>query len=215
MKRDGGFFAVFEGIDGVRKFTQLHATRSWLEGRGHEVAWAREPNDESSAIGKHIRRILRGEIPAPESFEFQRMYVIDRAQNVICFIRPGLADGRIMLWERFAHSTIAYGMLNGLGPEPFIELHQRILGPAMIWPHVTFLLDVSVEEVLRRMAARAEGQELFEKRKQLKRIRANYLDLAGRQQELGIGRIILINGERPEQEVTAEITGILEREFGL
>lgn len=216
MRRDGGLFVVFEGIDGAGKGTQQSAVWKWEGLKSYHVGLASEPNDQSSQIGKHIRQILRGKLPAPDPFTFQRMYVIDRAQTVVCFLRPLLVRGHIALWERFAHSTIAYGMLSGRDPEEFVKLHYDILGEFMLWPHVTFLLDVSPEIALHRVArGRDMPPELFERTEQLEQIRANYLELARRQEELGIGRIIVVNGMRPAAEVTAEITGILEQGFGL
>ena len=148
--------------------------------------------------------MLRREIPVPsDSFEFQRMYVLDRAQDIFCFIAPALSRGHIYLIERYALSTIAYGMLSGHSAEVFIGLHSRVIGSSMIWPDLTILLDVSGREAARRIAVSRGKPEYFERADKLERVRANYLAIAKRPAfEDGVA---VINGERSEDEVFSDV----------
>jgi len=201
-----GCFIAFEGIDHCGKFTQLHKVRNWLEENGYSVSFYGEPNDQSSLIGKRIRQILQHEIPAPDPLEFQRMFVIDRAQNLICFLRPALENGHVMLLERYALSTLAFGMLN-TPAEDLIELHRQILGPNVIWPDINLVIDISPEESIRRIAARkGERPQLFEKLEKLRIVRQNYIELSKRND---IGRTIIVSGEKTPEEVFGDIQPII------
>lgn len=204
-----GNFIAFEGIDGAGKFTQLAKTRFWLEKLGHNVTWSSEPNDHTSPIGKHIRAILKREQPRPtDPVEFQRMYVIDRAQDIICFIQPTIARGTMYLIERYGLSTVAYGMLSGTSPETFIRLHEAVLGSSLVWPDLTILIDISAKEAIRRLAAVRGEPQLFERTDFLARVRKHYLALADH--PYFRHRVAVVNGERNEDEVFAAIQKLIE-----
>ena len=215
-----GALIAFEGIDGAGKFTQLHRTKGWLEDADYIVGWSSEPNrpDWGSAragspLGGAIDAVLTGKEKAPEDpFEFQRMYVLDRAQDIFCFIRPHLTKGHPFLIERYALSTIAYGMLSGRPAEDFIRLHSDVLGPSMLWPHVTVLLDVSGKEAARRIAESRGKPEYFERADKLERVRANYLAIAKRPEFEK--KVLVVNGELSEDEVFADVRSRLLGFFG-
>ena len=143
-------FIVFEGIDRCGKRTQLELTQRWLLSRGCLVQTGSEPNDKISLMGIYIRRILKKELPSPGFFGLQRLFTIDRAQDVVCLIQPALDSGHFVLWERFAHSTLAYGMLEG-DAERYLKLQYNVMGSFMVWPQLTLLLDISAEEGVGRM----------------------------------------------------------------
>ena len=199
-----GCFIVFEGIDRCGKLTQLHKIRGWLEDRNYQVCFYSEPNDQSSLIGQRIRQILKHGIGPPAPLEFQRMFVIDRAQSIICFLRPALETGCIELVERYAHSTIAFGMLDRPA-EDLIELHRQVIGPNMIWPDLTFIFNISPEEALRRMAKNRDVPQYFEKKDKLERVRKNYLEISRRDD---MGEMVVINAERSPEAIFNEILPI-------
>lgn len=207
-----GLFITFEGIDGCGKFTQLCKTRNWLEDITNKtVSWSSEPNDESSPVGKHIRSILKHEIPAPEDpLAFQRMFMLDGAQDLICYVLPLLAKGRTYLMERYRLSTVAYGMAAGIPPETLITCTEEIAGPFMRWPNITLLFDLPVEIAITRRLKRdgEENLQLFEKKAGfLAKVRENYLKLVDHPKFKGT--IFVINGNRPPDEVFEDIKKIL------
>lgn len=204
-----GLLIAFEGIDGCGKQTQLNKTRLWLESLGFSVQFSHEPNEESSPIGKTIKKILSGEMPMPEeAAEFQRLYVIDRAQDTIAYILPALRKGHIYLIERFALSTIAYGMLSGKPAEFFIKMHQDVIGSHLVWPHRNIILDVSAEEAIRRIAVNRGRPEYFERADLLSRIRNHYLALADLPEFRA--RTVVTNGERTPDEVFEDVKRAIE-----
>lgn len=197
-----GFLLTFEGMDASGKFTQSEKTRDWLESLGYNVAVAKEPNDQSSPMGIRIREMLRGEAERPsDAFEFQRLYVIDRAQNFFVwylkFLERGL--GNVDIIERYALTTLAYGMLSGHPPEDFIRLHEEVIGPRMIWPDLTILLDIPAEEAVCRIANGRDHVEFFEKEKTLVQVRKNYLQA----RNIGpfAGRVVVVDGMPAADEV--------------
>lgn len=207
-----GFFIGIEGLDYAGKDTQALKIRKWLRGLGYKVGFSNEPNDSElsgSPLGYTIRKMLRGEMVKPgDLFELQRMYVLDRGQDIFCFIKPVLDNGDIYMIIRYGFSTIAYGMLSGNPPERFIQLHKDVIGPSLIWPDLTVLLDVSGEESARRLAKAKGRPEFFEQKKDgLEKVRQNYLQLT-KNSEFS-SSMVVVNGERPEEEIFAEIQKII------
>lgn len=207
-----GLLISFEGIDYAGKDTQAEKTRNWLGDLGYLVGYSNEPNDNEfggSPLGHTIRKMLQGKIAKPEDlFEFQRMYVLDRGQDIFCFIRPVLDNGDVYVIIRYGFSTIAYGMLSGNPPEKFIQLHKDVLGPSLIWPDVTVLIDISGEESARRLAKAKNKPEFFEqKREGLEKVRQSYLQLA-KHPEFSKS-IVVVNGERSVEEIFEDIKKII------
>ncbi|MBI2278803.1 MAG: dTMP kinase [Candidatus Brennerbacteria bacterium] len=210
---------AFEGIDGAGKLTQASMVERWLAGFSAHTLFLSEPND-NTYLGKTIRKMLKGEIPKPHPFEFQRLYVLQRAEDVACFIKPFFAKNgsveqpAVCIMERYALSTIAYGMLAARKPESFIKLHQDVVGPQMIWPDLTILLDLPAEEAMRRIVElRGSKTEDFEKVETLRTVRLNYLDAANLWPFRK--KIAVVDGAlSPEEvfkEVKREISSLLAR----
>lgn len=211
------FFIAIEGIDGSGKGTQVQKLRKWLEEKTDKKigGWV-EPNDESSLIAKSIRAVLAKEISISDPFEFQRMYVIDRAQNIFSHLIHNKDESDYKIADRFAFSTIAYGMLSGRPADDFIKLHNEVLGPSMVWPDLTLILDISADTAISRINNRLKeekrAKETFEKKNLLTKIRQNYLELAKRSD---VGDVCVINAERNQDEVFEDIKKEVARHFGI
>ena len=171
-------FITFEGIEGSGKTTQARLLIDWLRTRTDQVLHTREPG--GTAIGDQIRAILldpHHEEMAPEAEIL--LFSAARAQIVQQVMRPRLADGWIVICDRFADSTLAYqGYGHGL---PLDELRQITrFATGGLTPDLTIYLDMDVETGLRRKAQtpaewnRMEAQGLDFHR----RVRAGYLALA-------------------------------------
>ncbi len=205
-----GVFIVFEGIDGCGKKTQLDLAYGWLLRAGRPVDYGSEPNELISPLSRYIRTVLKGRITRkPSGFDLQRMFTLDRAQDLICFIRPVLAQGTVVLWERFFHSTLAYGMLEG-NVEVYLRLQHDVLGSFMLLPDLTFIIDISGAEALRRLSVASREAEYFEKEKTLERVRQNYLALAQRDD---LGEMVVVNGKRAPEEIFKEVKDIIQQRF--
>lgn len=209
-----GFLVTVEGIDGSGKDTQFWKLHEWLDRSVGFVHHWMEPNDQSSLVGQRIRAMLRGEVSIEaDPFTFQRMYVVDRAQSIFCFMRPALEARSIVLLQRYAFSTIAYGMLSGRPPEDFIRLHEDVCGEIMVWPDITIVLDLPAKVALERIAKRRQESglsvpnEFFERADKLARVREFYLQLAGRRD---IGGIAVVNAEQDPDVLFEDIKKIIE-----
>jgi len=215
MKRP--YLIAVEGIDGCGKGTQIKKLREWLSQKTKsEVGGWYEPNDESSPIAKTIRAVLSKEFSVSDPFEFQRMYVVDRAQNIFSLLLHNKEKHDYKVVDRFALSTIAYGMLTGRPADDFIKLHYDVLGPSMVWPDLTIIIDVSADTAIDRINKRLKedkrAKETFEKKKFLENIRQNYLSLANRKD---VGTIAVVNGERPPEEVFEDVKKAVAKHFGI
>ncbi len=206
---------TFEGSEGAGKSTQILRLEARLHALGQPVLTVREPG--GTPLGERLRLLLKEASPdlsvCPESELL--LFLAARAQLVRETIEPALRKGSWVLADRFSDSTLAYqGGGRGL-PQPLLRSLNE-LACAGLTPAVTFVLDISSSEGRARIARRhgestkadrieAEPPEFFE------RVRAAYLDLARAEPD----RVVLINAERPEEEVAAQIWEIVRRVFGL
>ncbi len=99
-------FITFEGIDGVGKSTQLDLLQTWLEGRGSEVVRTLEPG--GTELGQEIRHLLLHRKGDVASRAEALLYAADRAHHVATKIRPALAEGKVVLSDRYFDSSVAY-----------------------------------------------------------------------------------------------------------
>jgi dTMP kinase len=169
-------FITFEGSEGSGKTLQISALETYLLEQGYPVFATREPGGTS--IGDQIRDILfdlknTDMQPRTEVLLFQA----SRAQLVDQIIRPRLAQGQIVLSDRYADSTIAY---QGYGYQLDLDLVRSIVKFATggLKPDLTLFLDVDVEEGLRRRTHggdvnRLDAYELAFYR----RVRQGYMEL--------------------------------------
>lgn len=200
-----GRFITFEGVEGCGKTTQIARLRDHLESRGLSVVVTREPG--GTPISEAIRAILLD----PAYTEMAPMtelllYAAARAQHVAERIRPALAEGRIVLCDRFADSTTAYqGAARRLEATFMGMLHESATGG--LWPDVTILIDVPVETGLRR-AARARQSDRIENESLAfhERVRRGFLDLAAREP----GRIHIVDGTAAPEAVGRAIRSLVD-----
>lgn len=200
-----GFFVTFEGIEGCGKTTQIRHLTARLEGKRLPFLLTREPG--GTEIGDKIRQILLSSEnsrmePVTEFF----LYVAARAQHIAQIVLPALREGKTVLCDRFTDATLAYqGNGRGLNIAWLEEIHDRFLQG--LKPDLTFLLDLPVEEGLRRAWQRMENQALKEDRFEKEalafhqRVREGYLLLARREPD----RIVVLDGRKDEQTLHREI----------
>lgn len=198
-------FITFEGPDGSGKTTQIRLLRTCLEERDYPVHQTREPGGTS--IGDQIRRVLHAtantEMRSPTEI---LLYSASRAQLVEQVIRPALADGRIVLCDRYAESTLAY---QGYGRGLDLDVLQAITAFATggLRPDLIVYLDIPVEEGLRRKRRAYETEDAEWNRMDqqtvdfYRRVRRGYLRLA----EEEPGRWLIVDARRPVEAVQGVI----------
>lgn len=202
-----GYFITFEGGEGSGKSTQIARLVEWAEAsRGAAPLATREPGGTKEADA--IRELILTGVadrwaPAAEAL----LMCASRHQHVEKVIRPALEAGRMVVCDRFFDSTRIYQGAVGGVPADQIEALERV-SCGGIEPDLTFLLDVEAERGLDRANARGGAENRFESKGPdfHRRVREAYLELAETHQE----RIVVIDAKQGEDEVTADITAVLE-----
>jgi len=217
-----GSFITFEGLDGCGKSTQIEKLAGVLRKQGLSVVVTREPG--GTATGEKIRRLLLDTATASLSplAELAMMFA-SRAQHLAEVIQPALAEGSIVLCDRFTDSTEAYqGGGRKLGSQPVLVLHRVLCGD--LQPELTILMDsdvaASVGRARRRNKAHAaangrgknnENRFEQESRAFFGRVRSAYLAIAARETE----RVALVDARGTANETHAKIEEIVRRRLKL
>tara|TARA_R100001129_G_scaffold142595_4_gene103747 strand:+ start:120 stop:803 length:684 start_codon:yes stop_codon:yes gene_type:complete len=161
-----GRFITFEGGEGAGKSTQISRLADLLRRRGHDVLVTREPGGSQGAEAvRHV--LLSGQA---EEFGVRMeavLFAAARSDHVEQVIRPALAEGTIVLCDRYIDSTRVYqGVTGNLEPALMRNLERVAVNGVM--PDLTLILDVPAEAGLARARERgssdsAEGPDRFEK----------------------------------------------------
>ncbi len=208
-------FISLEGIEGCGKTTQLTYLQSFLTDKGQPFVVTREPG--GTAIGEKIRSILldpasKGLVPAAELL----LYMADRAQHIHSLIRPRLAEGKVVLCDRYFDATVVYqGYARGLDTGLICDLHRIIFED--LKPDITLLLDLQPRIGLARAwqeldsGSRCGTESRFEEETISfhEKVRIGYLELAGREPE----RYKIIDASRSIDEIQADIRKLLNDYF--
>ncbi len=203
-------FITFEGIEGSGKTTQIKLLMAWLQTHTERALLTREPG--GTAIGEQVRTILLN----PDNTEMTPeaeilLFSAARAQIVREVIRPRLEEGRIVICDRFADSTLAYqGYGHGLPLDDLLQITEFATGG--LWPDLTIYLDLDVETGLRRKAATPEEWNRMEAQAIdfHKRVRAGYLELAKQNPD----RWLVIDADQPVEAIQAQIRARVEALLG-
>jgi dTMP kinase len=198
---DRGLFITFEGPDGSGKSTQARMLAERLRGAGRAVLESVEPG--GTPIGQQIRRILLD--PANKELaataELLLMFAA-RAQNVEQWILPALAQGKIVISDRFTDSSLAYqGAGRGLGAKTVRDL-DRIACHGLT-PDITFCIDIDSETGLARAQARGGAETRLEEQEIEfhHKVREAYHALARNEPQ----RFRLIDGNGTPEAIAAKI----------
>ncbi|MBW3048634.1 dTMP kinase [Prochlorococcus marinus XMU1403] len=177
-----GKFIVFEGIDGSGKTTQINQLSKWLIStdlipENNKLVITREPG--GTKLGKSIRSLLLDTSieKSPDSITELLLYAADRSQHVNEIIRPTLDQGDWVISDRFCGSTLAY---QGYGRKLDINLIKDLEAIATqgIAPDITFLLDIPIEESIRRRRNKKDDRIEKEGREFLSNVSLGFQELS-------------------------------------
>ncbi|MYC95717.1 MAG: dTMP kinase [Caldilineaceae bacterium SB0661_bin_32] len=192
-------FITFEGSDGSGKTTQIRLLEDYLRKNGQDVQLTREPG--GTDIGERVRQVLL-------DMEYEKMHArtetllfnAARAQLIEQEIRPALSEGKVVLCDRFADSTIAY---QGYGREQNIAELKRLIDFATggLSPDLTFYLRLPPEEGLRRKLADYQNRLDVQGLAFYRRVEAGYHEMIAQEP----GRWVVINAGRSLEEVHQEV----------
>jgi dTMP kinase len=192
-----GLFITFEGGEGCGKSTQSRLLLKKLEQQNVPVVLTHEPG--GTALGNELRRALKrrwGSFISPQAELF--LLAASRAQLVAEVIRPALEEGKVVLCDRFTHSTMVYqGYGRGLdftAIKMVNNMATRYLNPDLI-----IFLDISPEQGLARKQSLKDRFEL-EDLSFHQRVREGYLKMAAAEPD----RWLVIDASLPKGKI-AEI----------
>ena len=198
-------FITFEGPDGSGKTTQMDLLMPFLAVKGLDTVRTREPG--GTDIGDQIRSVImnmKNKSMHPRSEIL--LFCASRAQLVEELIRPSLSEGKLVLCDRYADSTLAYqGYGHGLDRDALIRLLDFATGG--LKPDLTLLFDISAEAGLRRrLTNHEEWNRMDDYALQFhERVRSGYLAMAAAEPE----RWVVINADRTPDEIHAEVVSVL------
>ena len=202
-----GKLITFEGIDGSGKSTQIQLLEAEFEKLGISYKTFREPG--GTQLSEKIRTILLDK----ENIELYSnaeslLFAAARAQLTAEQIKPAITKGEFVICDRFTDSTIAYqGYGRGLNINN-LELINTIATDGLI-PDITFILDIDPQKATERLKTvnpdrmEAAGIDFF------KKIRQGYCQIREQNQS----RCIVIDGEKPQKDISKEINHIILERF--
>jgi dTMP kinase len=200
---DRGLFIVFEGIDGAGTTTQarLLEERIRREQPGRPVLVTAEPS--TGPIGVQVRQILKERVQAVtatghrQAFDRRSLallFAADRIDHVKCEIEPLVADGWIVISDRYVLSSLAY---QGMDAPPEWVAQINRWAPA---PDLQLFVDVPAVRAWERIRSTRPGREIFETPDTLTRVSEAYVAA------LPLcfpDRTLTLPGDRPIPEVAA------------
>lgn len=201
-----GIFITFEGIEGVGKSTQVDFLGERFQHEGRKVRITREPGGTS--VGEAIREILldKKDLDISEETELLLIFAA-RAQHLRRVIEPALAEGEVVICDRFTDASYAYqGGGRGLESKRIRQLEDWV--QCGLQPDLTFLLDAPADIGLGRAVRRGKLDRFeSETREFFQSIRETYLELAKQQPE----RIECIDASQDLEGVQRQIENVLRK----
>ena len=216
-----GKFITFEGLDGTGKSTQMRRLAAVVRAARHKVVETREPG--GTPTGEKIRKVLldSGTAGLSPLAEMALMFA-SRAQHIAEVIEPALAQGSIVLCDRFTDSTEAYqGSGRKLGSAAVRELHRVLCGN--LQPDLTILLDSDAAASVHRARLRnkrdtknssgGHDENRFEQetRAFFTRVHEGYVAIAKREP----GRVVTVDARGTPVQTHAKILAIVSRKIGI
>ena len=208
-----GRFVVLEGIDGAGTTTHVARLAERLRNEKIPVRTTREPSD--GPIGTLVRQVLTGRVVVPggRAPNWQTMallFAADRMDHIEAEIEPWVAEGGVMISDRYDASSLAYqSVSSGRSGTEALEW-IRSLNSFCARPDLTIVIDVASDEAARRREQRGEAAQLYEQNEVQRALAVFYRDLAKHQPK---DRIVIVDGGGAIADVHARIYETYTRAF--
>lgn len=155
-----GRLLTFEGIDGTGKSTQLALLAERMKQEGYNVLVTKEPGSplEPTKLGLELRQILFHTVTTHNmaSGVADCLFLADHIQHVEKLIKPALAEGKVVICDRYSDSEFAYAVSNKSTPGFMLEAYTAGFGPI---PDVTILLVATDPEIFLARARSRRGEQ--------------------------------------------------------
>jgi dTMP kinase len=195
-------FITLEGGEGAGKTTQIKLLNESLSSQGHPIMLTREPGGTS--LGEKIRSLILGSEEIKDPLIELLLLTAGRVDHINKLIKPALHDGKIVISDRFFHSTIVYQCLvKGLSRVTYDKISQAAIGNFK--PNLTFYLDIDPLVAKQRLMHRGNKANHYDAKDIAfyEKIRSAFLSLSKE------ANFYVIDASRPPQEVHAQIMQIL------
>ncbi len=210
MASKRGKFVVLEGIDGAGTTTQVARLADRLRAQRVAVRATREPSD--GPVGTVVRQVLTGRIVvpggrAPGWATMALLFAADRMDHVESEIEPFLAEGGVVISDRYDASSLAYqSVSSGSEARDAVEW-IRSLNRYVRRPDLTIVLDLPPDVAADRRLLRGEAAQLYDQNEVQRALAAFYKDLA---KHMPDDRIVVVDAGGTVEEVHARTLAALE-----
>ena len=202
-----GKFITFEGIDGSGKSTQLRMLAGALRERGIDPLTTWQPG--GTPLGRRLREAFLETEETVAPMAELLLFAADRAQHVEFLIKPALAEGRVVISDRYADATFAYqGAGRGFDEKTVSKVIKLATGG--LAPDLTLFFDIPIALALARMNTRGESGERsnrmdFEAVEFYERVREAYLGIAQREPK----RFVIVDASGSVDEIQRHVLEIV------
>ncbi len=200
-----GKFITFEGCDGCGKSTQLKKLSEYLTKKGIPHVFTREPG--GGKISEAIREILLNGKNAEMTDECEALlYAAARVQHLHDKVAPALAEGKLVICDRYVDSSLAYqAYARGLGEEFIRKINAYALENYL--PDSTVFIDLTPADAFRRKHGADENDRLEQAGMAFhERVYAGFDALAKAEPD----RFIRIDGRKTPDEIFDEVVNALQ-----
>ncbi len=198
LNKHPGIFVAIEGLDGSGLSTQAKLVVDLLRLQSVTAFATKEPTN--NVVGGLIRGILSGVTTFP-SDGFQLLFAADRSHHIVREIVPSIKDASVVVSDRYFWTSVAYGGIN-LDRQWLLDINRDFM-----LPDLTIFLNLKPEVAISRIKKDRFELELFEKKKELTKVRENYMWLLKKFPK----NIHMIDAGRDRQEVSREIFSLIQR----
>lgn len=205
-------FVVLEGIDGAGTTTLTTLLRQSLVDDGHSVHCTREPSD--GPIGAMIRQALAHRLcvateAGTQPLAWQTMallFAADRIDHLQSEVEPALAAGKVVISDRYDHSSVAYQSTVGGGDSTAVQWVKSLNAHARR-PDLVIVVDVDPQVALARRSQRGGSEELYEKQELQVKLAAFYRNI----ERYFDDKVVHVDGGLPLQEVAKQVVHAVRR----
>lgn len=196
-----GKLIVIEGLDGSGQSTHVARLAEHLKVDGHKVLVTKEPTN--NIVGGIIRGALTKDWKSSNAC-LQLLFAADRLHHLEREILPALANGAIVISDRYMYSSIAYGGID-LDPEWINAINAHAVKPDLV-----IYIRVPPEVCMQRMMSGRMSLELFEEKAKLEKVFANYDKIVTENSNFAV-----VDGNKSIDEVFRSIRAALKEKLGL
>ena len=200
-----GKFITFEGCDGCGKSTQLKMFNEYLTKENIPHIFTREPG--GGKISEAIREILLNGKNSEMTDECEALlYAASRVQHLSDRVEPALAEGKLVICDRYVDSSLAYqAHARGLGEDFITKINAFALEKYL--PDVTIFIDLTPEAAFLRKKG-ADDNDRLEQAGMLfhKKVYDGYKSLAAKYPE----RIVCVDGNKTPEGIFADVLAALK-----